>query len=237
MTINKSQGQSLKQVGLYLPEPVFTYVALSRVTLKEGLKILIPDEENNLFNQDKIMVHAFAAEKEPHVQSLEKETTPSLLLARNIYGANLKHTILFLFCIFALHALKPFPAQLINLTFASTCDAALIFSAINSEAFQLAKFATWLKYAKCNPQTSFLTFIKICACLLSTKLAYISFYTIFSCFLYIFTSSSFNTHSNAHTLLLVSSIYIILLVAFVSSQVLHHLHMRSVYGQVIMGGL
>ena len=35
MTINKSQGQSMKYVGLYLPEPVFThgqlYVGLSRV--------------------------------------------------------------------------------------------------------------------------------------------------------------------------------------------------------------
>ena len=49
MTINKSQGQSLQRVGLYVERPVFSYgqlyVAVSRVTNKDGLRILI--EEND----------------------------------------------------------------------------------------------------------------------------------------------------------------------------------------------
>ena len=48
MTINKSQGQSLKKVGLYLTKSVFAhrqlYVALSRVHSIEGLRIVLSKE-------------------------------------------------------------------------------------------------------------------------------------------------------------------------------------------------
>ncbi|WOH09633.1 hypothetical protein DCAR_0729091 [Daucus carota subsp. sativus] len=54
MTINKSQGQSLEKVALFLPKPVFThgqlYVAISRVTSPQGLKLFINDEEGNTTN-------------------------------------------------------------------------------------------------------------------------------------------------------------------------------------------
>jgi ATP-dependent DNA helicase PIF1 len=53
MTINKSQGQTLSRVGLYLPQPVFShgqlYVALSRTTSYQNIKVLIDNGcENSL---------------------------------------------------------------------------------------------------------------------------------------------------------------------------------------------
>nr|XP_043614567.1 ATP-dependent DNA helicase PIF1-like [Erigeron canadensis] len=62
MTINKSQGQSLNFVGLYLPKPVFShgqlYVALSRVTTPEGFKVLmIEDNDTNLKHHTRNIVY------------------------------------------------------------------------------------------------------------------------------------------------------------------------------------
>ncbi|KAL4564069.1 hypothetical protein LXL04_028119 [Taraxacum kok-saghyz] len=60
MTINKSQGQSLEKIGVYLPQPVFShgqlYVALSRATSPESIKALIVDENNQQTNKTKNIV-------------------------------------------------------------------------------------------------------------------------------------------------------------------------------------
>ena len=45
MSINKSQGQTFNNVGVYLPKPVFSrgqlYVALSRLGQRDGIKIMV----------------------------------------------------------------------------------------------------------------------------------------------------------------------------------------------------
>ena len=52
MTINKSQGQTLNRVGLYLPRPVFShgqlYVAFSRVRRRSDIKVCVCGENKTL---------------------------------------------------------------------------------------------------------------------------------------------------------------------------------------------
>ncbi|KAM3300032.1 hypothetical protein ACQJBY_041180 [Aegilops geniculata] len=57
MTVNKAQGQTIPNVGIYLPELVFShgqlYVALSRSTARKNVKILVvPDAGNKKRNSD-----------------------------------------------------------------------------------------------------------------------------------------------------------------------------------------
>ena len=61
MTINKSQGQSFQHVGVYLPKPVFShgqlYVAVSRVTSRNGLKFVIINDDTEKKSETKNIVY------------------------------------------------------------------------------------------------------------------------------------------------------------------------------------
>jgi hypothetical protein len=57
MTVNKAQGKTIPNAGIYLPEPVFShgqlYVSLSRSTTRKNVKILvIPDTGNKEKNSN-----------------------------------------------------------------------------------------------------------------------------------------------------------------------------------------
>jgi PIF1-like helicase len=60
MTINKSQGQSVRYVGLQLQDPVFThgqlYVALSRCTSQHRIKALLSDDRMHDFKTPNIVI-------------------------------------------------------------------------------------------------------------------------------------------------------------------------------------
>jgi ATP-dependent exoDNAse (exonuclease V) alpha subunit len=61
MVINKSQGQTLTRVGLYLKKPVFThgqlYVAISRATSRRRLRILIENDDGSCGTQTRNVVY------------------------------------------------------------------------------------------------------------------------------------------------------------------------------------
>ncbi|OWZ03953.1 LOW QUALITY PROTEIN: Helitron helicase [Phytophthora megakarya] len=67
MTINKAQGQTLKELGIYLPQPVFAhgqlYVALSRATSRQHVKIAVDynvHQEGNGYCMLNVVYHGIA---------------------------------------------------------------------------------------------------------------------------------------------------------------------------------
>ena len=70
MTITKSQSQTLKHVGVYLPKPVFSngqfYVTVSRVTSPSGLKFLFCNKSDIPDNVTKNVVYREIFNDVPH---------------------------------------------------------------------------------------------------------------------------------------------------------------------------
>ena len=61
MCINKTQGQTVSHVGLFLPKPVFShgqfYVVIFRVTNRKRLRILIYDENGEICHRTENVVY------------------------------------------------------------------------------------------------------------------------------------------------------------------------------------
>ncbi|XP_074347225.1 uncharacterized protein LOC141686063 [Apium graveolens] len=107
MTINKSQGQSLDTVGLYLPRAVFShghvYVAISRVTRPEGLHILIDSDDGTTTNITSNVVYK---EDHHHLSNLDGNHTAWTLKVRvtrmwvstNRQGVLVRHNLILLDC-------------------------------------------------------------------------------------------------------------------------------------------
>jgi hypothetical protein len=95
MRINKSQGQSLKMVGLYLLKHVFThgqlYVAFSRVTRRDVLRVMVNDEDNK---EDDVVNNMYS-------------------LQRNFLKVS-QNDIFFLYCYFNLMILQTFQKTIIT---------------------------------------------------------------------------------------------------------------------------
>jgi len=81
MTINKSQGQTIPNVGVYLPQPVFShgqlYVAMSRATARSNIKILAlpPNAEEDAEKEER---DAKMSKKKKKTKKEKKKKVPVL---------------------------------------------------------------------------------------------------------------------------------------------------------------